>query len=88
MRLKIAQLTKGLTARVEFAPVRFVTGVGTDVLLQMRELREFPLADFTSVRLDPKVDARVLGEVAAVGECLGTLRAFVWLCFPHVDLRV
>ncbi len=43
--------------------VGLVPGVGPDVLLEVGELGELPLADLAAVRLDPQVDAHVLGEI-------------------------
>ena len=70
------------------ALVGLVAGVGPDVLLQVGQLGELPLADLAPVRLDAQVDSRVLRQVGAVGERLPTRRALVWLRFPQVDLGV
>ena len=50
------------------ALVRLVSCVSSDVLLEVRQLGELPLADLAPVRLDAEVDSHVLGEVGAVGE--------------------
>ena len=70
------------------ALVGLVAGVGPDVLLQVGQLGELPLADLAPVRLDAQVDTHVLGQVGAVGEGLAALAALVRLRFPHVHLRV
>ena len=70
------------------ALVGLVPCVSPDVLLQVRQLGELPLTDLTPVRLDAQVNPHVLGKVAAVGEGLTTLAAFVGLGFPHVYLSV
>ena len=62
--------------------------MGPDVLLQVGQLGELPLADLAPVGLDAEVDSGVLGEVGAVGEGLAALAALVRLGFPHVHLRV
>ena len=54
----------------------------------MGELGELPLTDLTPVGLDTQVDAGVLGEVGAVGECLAAGGALVRFGFPHMDLSV
>ena len=68
--------------------VGFVPCVCSDVLLEMRQLGELPLADLTPVGLDAEVDPHVLGEVGAVGETLAALAAFIRLGFTHVNLGV
>ena len=68
--------------------VGFVSCVSPDVLLEVGELGELPLTDLAPVRLDAQVDAGVLGEVGAVGECLPTAVTLVRLGFPQVDLGV
>ena len=62
--------------------------MGPDVLLQVGQLGELPLADLAPVRLDPQVDPRVLRQVGAVGERLVTRSTFVGFRLPHVDLGV
>ena len=52
------------------------------MLLEVGELGELPLTDLTPVGLDTQVDAGVLGEVGAVGECLATAVTLVRLGFP------
>lgn len=49
MRLKVAQLAEGFCATGMSTFVGFVASVSTDVLLQMRQLCEFALTDFTPV---------------------------------------
>ena len=68
--------------------VRFVPGVGPDVLLQVGELGELALADLAAVRLDPQVDSHVLRKIRAVGEGLAALAALVRLGLAHVHLGV
>lgn len=68
--------------------VRLVPGVGPDVLLEVGELRELPLADLAAVGLDPQVDPGVLGQVGTVREGLAALGALVGLRLAHVRLRV
>ena len=68
--------------------VRLVPSMGPDVLLQVGQLGELPLADLAPVRLDPQVDPRVLRQVGAVGERLVTRGALVRLRLSHVDLGV
>lgn len=63
-----------------------LTCMRPNVLLQVRELREFPLTNLATIRFDAQVDAGVLRQVARVGERFRTLRAFVWFGFTHVDL--
>lgn len=88
VRLKVGQLREGLGAGGPAASVRLVTGVRPNVLLQVAELGELPLAELAAVRLDAQVDARVLREVAAVGKALRALAALVRLRLAHVDLSV
>lgn len=88
MALQIAQLTEGLRAAGVPTLVRLVACVRADVLLQVTQLRELPLADLAAVRLDAQVDASVLRQVRRVRERLRALRALVRLRLPHVDLRV
>jgi len=70
------------------ALVRLVAGVRAYVLLQVAELREPPLADVAPVRFDAQMDARVLAQVRAVGECFVALMAFVRFHVFDVQLRV
>ena len=70
------------------ALVWFVPCVSSDVLLEVRQLGELPLADLAPVGLDAEVDSRVLGEVRAVGERLIARSTLVGLGFPHVNLGV
>jgi hypothetical protein len=58
------------------------------MLLQVRELSEFPLADFTAVRFDAQMNPCVLREIARVGKRFCALRALVWLSFTHVLLML
>jgi hypothetical protein len=62
--------------------------VGPDVLLQVGELGELPLADLAAVGLDAQVDPGVLGQVGTVREGFVTAGALVGLRLPHVDLGV
>ena len=48
MGLKVGELRECLGAAVVAALVRLVAGMRADVLLEVRQLRELPLADFTS----------------------------------------
>lgn len=68
--------------------IRLITGVCANMLLQMGELGEFALADFTSIRLDAEVNACVLREIRAVGERFSALGTLVWFGFTHMKLRV
>ncbi len=43
--------------------VGLVPGVGPDVLLQVGELGELPLADLAAVGLDAQVDPHMLGQI-------------------------
>ena len=70
------------------ALVGLVSSVGSDVLLEVRQLGELSLADLAPVGLDTQVDPRVLREVGAVGEGLAAGGALVRFRFPHVDLSV
>ncbi len=88
VRLEIGELGEGFGAAWVPTAVRLVAGVSPDVLLEMRELREFALTDFASVGLDAQMNSRVLREVGGVGEALGALRALVRLGLAHVDLGV
>lgn len=65
-----------------------LTCVRADVLLEVRQLREFPLADLAAIRFDPQVDPRVLRQVTGIGKGFRALRALVRLRLTHVDLRV
>lgn len=62
--------------------------MGPDVLLEVRQLRELPLADLAAVRFDAQMDAGVLGQVGTVRERLAALGALVGLRLAHVRLRV
>jgi hypothetical protein len=62
--------------------------VGSDVLLQVGELGELPLADLAAVGLDAQVDPGVLGQVGTVREGFIATGALVGLRLPHVDLGV
>ena len=62
--------------------------MGSDVLLEVRQLGELSLADLAPVGLDTQVDPRVLREVGAVGKSLPTAVTFVWLWFSQMDLSV
>uniref|UniRef100_A0A8W7Q298 Uncharacterized protein n=1 Tax=Anopheles coluzzii TaxID=1518534 RepID=A0A8W7Q298_ANOCL len=88
VRLQVGQLRERFEAARVPTLVRFVAGVRPDVLLQMGELGELALADLAPVRLDAEMDARVLGQIARVGERLIALGAFVGFRFAHVNLRV
>lgn len=59
--------------------VRFVTRVRTDVLLEMRQLRELALTYLAAVRFDPQVDTRVLRQVRGVGKGLAARATLVGL---------
>ena len=48
VRLEVGELREGFRASVVATFVRFVAGVSPDVLLQVRQLGELPLADFAS----------------------------------------
>lgn len=86
--LEVAELAEGLVAAGVPALVGLIAGVGADVLLEVGQLGELPLADLAAVRLDAQVDPRVLAQVGAVRERLATLIALVRLHFSHVQLRV
>lgn len=77
VRLQVAELRERFGAARVPALVRLVASVRAYVLLQVAELREPPLADVAPVRFDAQMDARVLAQVRAVGECFVTLMAFV-----------
>ena len=70
------------------ALVWFVSGMCSDVLLKMRELGKFSLADLTSVGFNAKMYSSMLGQVRAVCERFVTTGAFIWFRFPHVYLGV
>ena len=53
VRLEVGELREGFCASVVATLVRFVAGVSPDVLLQVRQLRELPLADFASEKRFP-----------------------------------
>lgn len=88
MRLKVGELREGFrTVRVATF-VRLIARVRPNVLLQMRQLCEFALTDFASIRLDAQVNPRVLRQVGGVGERFGALRTLVRFCLSHVHLRM
>jgi hypothetical protein len=70
------------------ALVGLVPGVGPDVLLQVGQLGELPLAYLAPVRLDAQVNPHMLRKVGAVGERLAALAALVRLRLSHVNLSV
>lgn len=88
VRLEIRQLGKCLQTTDMSTFVRFVTGVSTDVLLQVGQLSEFSLANLAPVRFDAQVYPSMLREITRVCECLIALGTFVGFCFTHVNLRV
>lgn len=59
-----------------------------NVLLQVTELRELPLANFTPVGLDSQMNPGVLREIGTIGEGFATLRTLVRFGFAHMRLRV
>ena len=69
----------GLSRTWDPALVGLVPGVGPDVLLEVGELGELPLADLAAVGLYAQVDPGVLGQVGTVGEGLATAGALVGL---------
>lgn len=84
--LQVRELGERLgTARVSTF-VRFIAGVGSYVLLEVRQLGELPLADLAPVRLDAQMYPGVLGQVARVGKGLCTLGALVRFGFAHMQL--
>ena len=70
------------------ALVGLVSSVGSDVLLEVRQLGELSLADLAPVGLDTQVDPHMLREVGAVGEGFTAVAAFVGFGLSHVDLSV
>lgn len=60
VRLQIGELREGFRAASMAALVWFIPGMCADVLLQVRQLCEFALADLTSIWLDAQMDAGVL----------------------------
>lgn len=88
VRLEVTQLAEGLVAAGVTTFVGLVARVRANVLLQMRQLGELALADLAAVRLDAKVDPRVLGQIRTVGERLAALRTLVGLHLSHVQLRM
>lgn len=88
MALQVGQLAEGFIAAWVTAFVGFITCVGADVLLQMGELGKFTLAYLAAVGFDAQMNPSVLRQVRGIGEGFGTLRAFVRLSLPHVDLCV
>ena len=52
-----------------------LTSMRPNVLLQVGELRELPLADLAAIGLDAQVDPRVLRQVARVGKGFRALGA-------------
>lgn len=88
VRLEIRQLGKCFQTTDMSTFVRLVTGVSTDVLLQVGQLGEFPLANLAPVRLDAQVYPSVLRQIAGVCERLIALGTFVGFCLSHVNLRV
>ena len=56
-------LSKERFATWDPALVGLVPGVGPDVLLQVGELGELPLADLAAVGLDAQVDPHVLRQI-------------------------
>lgn len=63
MRLQVGELRKCFLASGMTTFVGFVSRVGADVLLEVRQLRKFPLTDLTAVRLDAQVNASVLRQI-------------------------
>jgi hypothetical protein len=57
-------------------------------LLQVWQLGEFALTDFTTIWFDAQMNAGVLWQVTGVGERFRALRTFVGFCFTHVNLCV
>lgn len=53
--------TPSTNSHYYYSLVRLVARVGTNVLLQVTELGELPLADFATVRFDAQMDPGVLG---------------------------
>lgn len=76
---KVRQLRERLSASGILTLVRFLSGMGPDVLLQVTQLGETATAERTGERLDAEVDARVLRQVGGTGEALVTRDAFVGL---------
>ena len=79
-------ITKVLTGMATL--VGLVSSVGSDVLLEVRQLGELSLADLAPVGLDTQVDPHMLREVGAVGEGFTAVAAFVRFGLSHVDLGV
>jgi len=77
-----------LSATGMSAFVRFVAGVCTDVLLQMRQLCKLALTNFTLVRFYSQMYPGMLREVTRIGKGFVALGTLVRLGLPHVDLSV
>jgi hypothetical protein len=58
--LKIGQLRESLLASHVPTFIRFIAGVRADMLLEMGELRELSLTNFTTIWLDAQVNSGVL----------------------------
>lgn len=58
--LEVGELREGFGTSDLGAAIGLVSGMCSDVLLEVRQLGELPLADLAAVRLDAQVDARVL----------------------------
>lgn len=86
--LEVTELTEGFGAPWMSAFVRLIPGVCPNMLLQMRQLRELALTNFTLVRFDSQMYPGVLREVTRIGKGLITLGTLVRLSLPHVDLCV
>lgn len=78
--LEVGELGEGFGTSYLGAAIGLISGVCSDMLLEMRQLGELPLADLAAVGLDAQVDTGVLRQVRGVGEGLRTLRAAVRLC--------
>lgn len=86
--LEVGKLGEGFGTSDLGAAIGLISGVCSDVLLEMGQLGELPLTDLAAVGLDAQVDTGVLCQVRGVGEGFRALRAAVGLRLTEVNLGV
>lgn len=88
VRLQVGQLTKLFGAIGMGTFVGFVAGVGSLVLLEVRELGELSRAGVATVWFNSVVNARVLRQIGGICKRLGALGTLVGFCLSIVTLIV